>query len=216
MLPWQYEPFGAIHGGRAPTDGAVLALLAGTTRPLSGREVARLIEGTHNTVRLALKRLSEQGIVTVQEAGSGAALLYRLNREHLAAGAVELLANLRERLFTCLRDSMREWAILPAHAYAFGSVARGDGDTSSDIDLFIVRPAGVGRRTSTGADNSPAWPMTCAAGRATTPASRRCPRRTCDGWHAPATIVGDLQRDAVTLVGVPIRELLGMEARERT
>ena len=201
----------------APTDGAVLALLAGTTRPLSGREVARLIEGTHNTVRLALKRLSEQGIVTVQEAGSGAALLYSLNREHLAAGAVELLANLRERLFTCLRDSMREWAILPAHAYAFGSVARGDGDTSSDIDLFIVRPAGVGEedqhwrgQLARLADEVRRWTGNHAG---IAEVSETDVRRLA---RDRPRIVGDLQRDAVTLVGVPIRELLGMEARERT
>jgi predicted nucleotidyltransferase len=29
------------------------------------------------------------------------------------------------------------------HASLFGSAARGDGGLSSDIDLFIVRPAGI-------------------------------------------------------------------------
>ena len=33
------------------------------------------------------------------------------------------------------------WEPAPVHASLFGSAARGDGDTSSDIDLLIVRPA---------------------------------------------------------------------------
>ncbi|HET9309817.1 MAG TPA: nucleotidyltransferase domain-containing protein [Actinomycetota bacterium] len=35
------------------------------------------------------------------------------------------------------------WEIQPVNASMFGSTARGDGDTTSDIDLFVVRPSGV-------------------------------------------------------------------------
>lgn len=133
------RPYGPIAH---PLDSAVLVVLAGTTRPLTGREVARLApEGTQQGVWKALRRLADEGLVDREEAGSSS--LYVLNREHLATPAVEALVGIRTELLTRLRDAIRGWKIVPVHASLFGSAARGDGDVSSDIDLFIVRPAGV-------------------------------------------------------------------------
>ena len=42
------------------------------------------------------------------------------------------------------------WADPPVAVVVYGSAARGDGDVASDIDLLVVRPAGVG-------DDDPAW-----------------------------------------------------------
>jgi predicted nucleotidyltransferase len=128
-------------------DSGVLAVLAGTTRPLTGREIARLLSRpSHSGVLDALNRLTEHGLVDREEAGR--AFLYTLNREHLAAPAVDVLAHLRNELLKRLRDTIDSWDIVPAHASLFGSVARGEGDTSSDIDLFIVRPRSVGSEDS--------------------------------------------------------------------
>ena len=121
--------------------GALLSTLTGTTRPLSGRELARLSGCPHTTARRTLQQLAEHGLVNVQEAGAGAALLYTLNREHVAADAVHVLTSLRRRLVERLRTELEAWRIRPWHASLFGSAARGDGDTSSDIDIFIARPA---------------------------------------------------------------------------
>lgn len=88
-----------------------------------------------------LSRLAEHGLVHRQEAGR--ALLYTLNREHLAAPAVEVLASLRAELFSRLREAIQSWDVPPFHVSLFGSVARGEGDTESDIDVFIVRSATV-------------------------------------------------------------------------
>ncbi len=127
----------------SPTlDADVLVVLAGTTRPLTGREVARLARrGSQRGVASALARLVDQGLVDRQEAGR--ALLYTLNRKHLAAPAVDVLAGLRSELLRRLEDSLRAWQLRPVHASMFGSAARGDGDTSSDVDLVIVRPSDV-------------------------------------------------------------------------
>jgi len=88
-----------------------------------------------------LNRLSEHGLVDRQEAGR--ALLFTLNHEHLAAPAVDVLAGMRTELWDRIRRTVAAWEIAPVHVSIFGSTARGDGDTESDIDLFIVRPAAV-------------------------------------------------------------------------
>jgi DNA-binding transcriptional ArsR family regulator len=128
------------HTAICPTlDSGVLSVLAGTTRPLTGREVARLMgRNSHSGVLDVLNRLSEHGLVDRQEAGR--ALLYTLNRDHLAAPAVRILAGLRGELLDRLRETIGGWELRPLHVSLFGSVARRDGDVDSDIDLFVVRP----------------------------------------------------------------------------
>lgn len=125
-----------------PLDGAVLHVLAGASQGLSGRRIARLTgTATQEGVRKALGRLVGAGIVEQEEAGN--AILYRLNRRHLAAPAVEQLTDLRRALFSRLTEAFTAWRVPPLHASMFGSAARGDGDESSDIDLFVVRPKGA-------------------------------------------------------------------------
>jgi len=131
------------HTAICPTlDSGVLAILAGTSRPLTGREVARLMgRASHSGVLDVLNRLTDHGLVDRQAAGR--ALLFTLNRDHLAAPAVEVLAGMRTELLNRLRHAIDAWELAPAHVSLFGSAARGDGDTRSDIDLFVVRPKGV-------------------------------------------------------------------------
>lgn len=127
----------------APTvEGDALVVLAGTTQPLTGRRVARLARrGSTAAVAKALDRLVSQGLVLRQEAPP--ASLYTLNREHVAASAVEAMALIRTELLGRLRHAFSTWSIQPVHASMFGSAARQDGDVDSDIDIFVVRPAGV-------------------------------------------------------------------------
>lgn len=123
-------------------DGPVLSALAGSTRPLTGRALARLLpRGSQKGVQLVLNRLTEQGLVIRQEAGRAA--LYELNRAHVAAPAAEALARIRPELFDRLRNAFESWRPRAHHASMFGSAARGDGDTSSDVDLLVVRPKGT-------------------------------------------------------------------------
>ena len=84
------RPYGVISH---PLDGAVLHVLTGTTQGMSGRRVAELTGNTQEGVMQALRRLVDAGIVEQQEAGN--AILYRFNRRHLAAPAVEQLTDLR-------------------------------------------------------------------------------------------------------------------------
>lgn len=140
------KPYAAV----CPTlHSEVLNVLAGTTRPLTGREIARLAgRNSHSGVLDVLNRLAEHGLVERQEAGR--AFLYKLNRDHLAAPAVEVLANMRSELLSRLRRAIENWEVTPFHVSLFGSVARGDGGTESDVDLFIVRPSKL-------VDEDPRW-----------------------------------------------------------
>ena len=144
LLNYPYQMnVSAPHTAICPTlDTEVLTVLAGTTRPLTGREVARLTGRTsHGGVLGVLNRLTEHGLVDRREAGR--ALLFTLNHEHLAAPAVDVLAGMRTELFERIRATVAVWEIAPIHLSVFGSTARGDGNTESDIDLFVVRPDAV-------------------------------------------------------------------------
>jgi hypothetical protein len=122
----------------SPTlEGDVLAVLARTTGGLSGRETARLApRGSQRGILSALERLVDQGVVIRADVGSS--FQYSLNREHLAAPAVEVLASMRTVLWERLRTVIAAWDPPVVHASVFGSAARGDGDAAGDIDLLLV------------------------------------------------------------------------------
>ena len=99
--------------------------------------MARLLpDASHVGIKRVLDRLFGQGLVTRETAGG--AHLYTLNRRHIAAPAVEILANLRAELVARLRERVGGWELQPIHASIFGSAARATGDAASDIDLFVV------------------------------------------------------------------------------
>jgi predicted nucleotidyltransferase len=120
-------------------DAEVLMVLASTSRWLTGHDVGRLVRrGSLSGVRKVLHRLASHGLVNVEEAGP--ALLYSLNRDHLAAPLVEALGRIRTDLFDRIRAQITAWEVPPVSAAVFGSAARGDGDVDSDIDILLVRP----------------------------------------------------------------------------
>jgi predicted nucleotidyltransferase len=118
-------------------DGPVLAVLARTNQPLTGRRVHQLAAaGSETGTRKVLRRLADTGLVIATEVG--ASVQYSLNRNHLAAAAVLELTTLRQQLLQRIRAAIEQWPHRPIHASVFGSTARGDGDLHSDVDLLIV------------------------------------------------------------------------------
>jgi len=201
------------HAALVPSlDGDVLSVLARTTRPLTGREVARLTgRRAHSGVLGVLRRLDEQGLVDRQEAGR--ALLYTLNRDHLAAPAVEVLAGMRAELYRRVTRAIEEWSVPAAQVSVFGSTARGDGDAASDIDLLIVRHQEVSAEDE-------AWraQIDVLATRIRRWAGNQASivevgeSELSELAQTERPILRDLRKDAITLVGPALDALLGAPA----
>lgn len=130
--------------------GVVLAVLARTVRPLSGRQVAALADGRISQSRASevLRELTEAGVVLSEDHPPAKA--YLLNRRHVAAEAIDALARLRTEVLERMSDQIASWPVAPVRATLFGSFARGDGGVASDIDVLVVRRANVG-------DRNPQW-----------------------------------------------------------
>jgi predicted nucleotidyltransferase len=194
----------------APTvEGDVLVVLAQTTQPLTGRRIARLARrGSVAAVAKALNRLVGQGLVLRRDVPP--ASLYTLNRQHVAAPTVEIMAMIRTELLDRLRQAFSSWSIPPVHASMFGSAARQDGDSDSDIDVFLIRPTHVSDEDETWGeqlhdlgDSILAW-----TGNHTSiiDFAEQDLRQLHD--ESPP-VLADLRRDGIDLAGTPLRELLG-------
>lgn len=199
------EPASAVMSGGA---AAVLRVFAGADGPFSVRELARLADVSPTRARQVVSRLADHGMLDVEE--SAGSFLVRLNREHLATEPAIALASLRARLFDHIREVVARWSPPALHVSLFGSSARGDGDTRSDIDLLVVHDD-----LATSAEQE-AWDDQLA--------------RTADTIHSwtgnwvswfqasetdlarvvtkGEPIVMEWQRDAVTLFGPPLPTLL--------
>jgi len=128
--------------------GAVLAVLARASVPLSGRKVAELTNGKVGQVRTneVLGMLADAGLVLRED--HPPAKSYRLNRDHVAADAITALADQWALLLERIQDDLTRWDPTPVAACLFGSAARGEAGMDSDIDLFLVSPAEVGESES--------------------------------------------------------------------
>jgi predicted nucleotidyltransferase len=118
-------------------DAAVLHALAATTARASGAQVHQMAgTGSPDGVRRVLARLVAQGIVLADEHPN--ATLYLLNRDHVAADAIVALTRLRTTIIDRITETLSTWSPEPMHASLFGSFARGEATTTSDIDILVV------------------------------------------------------------------------------
>lgn len=190
--------------------GATFLVLSRTTGPMTGRQIARLAGASQPAVQAALTHLVEHGLVESRSAGR--ANLYSLNRDHIAMPAVEAALGMKAALVERLRSFVKKWSSsesAPVHISLFGSTARGDGDTHSDIDLFIVRletcdadDATWRRQIAELQNQVERWtgnrvaPIDVSWGKLRQMAQQN------------SRLLADVRRDAVLVVGSPIDELL--------
>lgn len=106
---------------------------------MTGLQVHRVARrGSARGIAKVLERLVSSGLVLRDDVGGAA--LYSANRRHLAWPAVVILMQLRTRLIERMTDAICGLDPAPEKAVLFGSVARGDGDDSSDVDVLVVHP----------------------------------------------------------------------------
>ena len=118
-------------------DGGGRRVLVKASRPLSGRQIPRLVRrGSLGGVQKALGRLVEQGIVLADTHPS--VTLFTFNRDHLGAGPLIELAQLGTTLVERLGGFIQAWEVQPQHACLFGAAARQDGDASSEVDVLLI------------------------------------------------------------------------------
>lgn len=108
--------------------------------PVSAREIARRAGVAHTTASSVLEHLRTQGLVRVRRAPWGDG--HELNRNHVLAGGIteifELERSLREVVIQFLSDEIRTRALGVVAAYLFGSVAWGEMESTSDVDLAVL------------------------------------------------------------------------------
>lgn len=116
----------------------LLRVLVPLTRPVSGREAARLAGVSHIAQR-ALEELAAVGVLHRQE--TPGAYLYTFNRNHLMAPAIAELFGAEHRFTATLFEHLRqllESAGGVESAMIFGSSARREARPDSDLDLLVV------------------------------------------------------------------------------
>lgn len=127
---------------------AILRVLKDSPHGMSGRAVAREAGFTHQAVREAIAKLEEMRIL--QRLGSGKVQFIRMNFEHAMVRDVILpMFRAESQAMGKLRASIQEeFAGKARSATIFGSVARGEEDPTSDLDLLLVAPPGGKQKLS--------------------------------------------------------------------
>ena len=146
------RPIEAIVPG---AQGRVLAVLAETTAELNLRTIAQLAGISQAQASRLLPDLVALGVVERREVPP--ASLFRLVPDHVASQALLALARSTD---TVLDEMGRLAGALPhppVSVIVFGSFARREAGTDSDIDVVVVRPAEVDEEDDAWSASLEAW-----------------------------------------------------------
>ena len=197
------QPVQAVIPG---AQGRILAVLAETSAELSLRTIARLSGVSIAQASRVMPKLVELGMVERRELPPSS--LFRLVNEHVASRAVLALAGARRTVLEQVGRAAGALASPPVSVILFGSFARGDARSGSDIDVVIVRPAAVAEENEAWASGLETWRQ--HARRITgnrieiVEVSEREIARLLQGREP---LWSDVARDGVVIFGRPVSEL---------
>lgn len=133
-----YHPLDEILGSRALVRVARVLVLHGGSLAVS--DIASRARLTLPSVRAALRRLL--GLEVVTAIGAGRSMVCSLRFEHPLAPALVGLFNAEREQAAAVLHAVREAAAAlrpaPLAVWLYGSVARGQDEATSDIDIALV------------------------------------------------------------------------------
>lgn len=119
------------------TRSRVLALLFGEPgQTFFVRQIAREVRTSVGSVQRELETLSKLGLL--EWTTIGRQVFYQANRHHPAFAEIRSLMAKTAGIFHQLHSALAPIAAQITLALVFGSVARGEEDAGSDVDLLIV------------------------------------------------------------------------------
>ena len=130
------EPFGGLIAG---ARGAVLSILLRTDARLTGRQVHALVSDRHSlwSVQEALKAWVQLGVVHTEIIGR--AVVHTINEDHYTVvplrSLLDPMAALTQTAAQIVGEDVEAVTV-------FGSVARGEANEGSDIDLAVIAQSG--------------------------------------------------------------------------
>jgi predicted nucleotidyltransferase len=201
------HPIEAVIPG---AQGRVLAVLLRNTGDLNVRSIARIAGVSVAQASRVLPGLVALGMVERREVPPSS--LFRLVPEHVASKSLLALANARRGAFVELGVLAESVHPQPMSVIVFGSVARGDSEAESDLDLVIVRPSNL-------LDESE-WMETLAKLQVS---ARRAFGNRVEILEVESTEIGarlamqsgvwnDVRRDGIVVFGLTIQELMAAHA----
>ena len=136
-----YHPLDDVLGTRALVR--VLCVLATHGGSLAVADIARRAKLTLPSVRTALRRLLDLEVTT--GIGAGRSMVCELRQEHPLVPVLVSLFSVEQEQATTVLGAVREAAgrldPAPWAVWLYGSVARGEDDAASDIDIALVTAA---------------------------------------------------------------------------
>lgn len=106
------------------------------------RELARLTGTTPGTLHKELARLAETGLLLREKQGNQ--VRYRANRDCPVFAELAGLFRKTSGVVGVLADALRTLSPAPELALVFGSIARGDENARSDVDLLVIGDCSFG------------------------------------------------------------------------
>lgn len=117
--------------------GRVLALLYGwADKAFYVRQIARHVHASAGAVRRELEKLAAVDLITRTQVGNLA--FYQVNQRNPVFAEMRALVNKTVGIFNVLRSTLEPLGEQVAVAFVYGSVARQEEKTGSDVDLMIV------------------------------------------------------------------------------
>ena len=118
----------------------ILRFMIHVRLPMNGREIAKAVGLSHVRCHTILKELSEQGIVTLRKIGRST--VYEIQPDHIVIKhwlkpLFREEKHLRKRLARTVTSHL---SVKPVSVILFGSIARKEDRSGSDIDMLLIMP----------------------------------------------------------------------------